>query len=450
MNYRSAKFIAAVVVGLVIIIAIFVIVMRHAQAPHSPSVVTIEGTIEADEVNVSSKIPGRIKALIYDEGDDVRAGQVIARLESGEIDAKVSQASGQLGAAKNKAAEALVAANLQYLVCQDQLHQAGAADDAARAKLREALAGTRRQEKQQAQANVDAAQARMDEAVKGARPQEIEQVQKAVDQASAVYRAAKATYDRFQNLYNEGVIPRQKQDEIEMQYLSAKAAYEGAQAKLSLVKEGTRSEDLRQARAGLDAAKAQLSLAREGARSEDIDQARAGAQAAGAAVALAKHNMMQAEIRRLEASAAASGVKAAQGSVDEAHSYKQETTIVAPVSGYISQKIANAGEMISAGYPIATIVKSADFRVKVYADESRFGSLKLHAPIHIELPALPGTVCTGELARIAQAADFATKKATNEQGSLDVRSVELVIRIPNPPPSLRNGMTARVQIEAGR
>lgn len=448
MNTRSALLAVGVTIGIAGVTAAFVGVARHVAAqPADATFATIEGTVEADEVNVAPKIPGRVKMFTPQEGDEVHAGDVIAVLESGEITAKVKQASNTLSAQSERASGARVGANLQYQVCRDQLSQADSALAASRAKLAEAVHGARSQEKVQAQANFDAAQARLDEALKGARPQEIEQVRKAVEQAAAVHQTAKATYERFSGLYKEGVIPRQKQDEIEMQYLSSRAAYEGAKAKLSLVVEGTRSEQIRQARAAVEAAKAQLALVHEGTRSEQIEQARAGEQSASATVALAKHNMALAEIRRLEASAAVSSAKAAEGGVDEARSVLRETLIIAPVSGYISQKIANAGEMVAAGYPIATIVKRDDYKVKVYADESKFGYLRLHAPIQVQIPALPSQTCQGELTRIAQAADFATKKATNEQGSVDVRAVELVIRIPHPPALLRNGMTARVRLE---
>jgi HlyD family secretion protein len=397
-------------------------------------------------VNISPKIPGRIKQFLVDEGDDVKTGQTIAILESDDIDAKVAQATGQYEAVTDQASEAKVASDLQALASEDQLSQALAGQKAAAAKLALALAGARSQEKEQAKAAYDAAKEKLDEALRGARPQEIEQAQNGVDQATAVYNAAKATYERFKNLYQEGVIPRQKQDEIEMQYLSAKAGKEAAEAKLSLVKEGPRKEDIQQARDGMYAAKAQLSLAMEGARKEDIEQARAGLDAAKATVQLAKHNLMQVQIRDLEAKAATNNAKAVKGKVTEAQVAKREMKLVAPVSGYISQKISNAGEIVSAGFPIASIVKRDDFKVKVYADESKFGYLKLHSPIRIVIPALANKTCGGELARIAQAADFATHKATNEQGSVDVRSVELVVRIPNPPDGLRDGMTARVQL----
>ena len=43
------------------------------------------GTVDANEVVVSSRIPGRIQTLTVDEGDDVKAGQLIATIESDDL-----------------------------------------------------------------------------------------------------------------------------------------------------------------------------------------------------------------------------------------------------------------------------------------------------------------------------------------------------------------------------
>jgi multidrug resistance efflux pump len=45
------------------------------------------GTVDANEVVVSAKIPGRIQTLTVDEGQDVKAGQLIAIIESDDLDA---------------------------------------------------------------------------------------------------------------------------------------------------------------------------------------------------------------------------------------------------------------------------------------------------------------------------------------------------------------------------
>src|SRR5580658_9526145 len=45
------------------------------------------GTVDANEVLVSAKIPGRIQTLTVDEGQDVKAGELIAVIESDDLEA---------------------------------------------------------------------------------------------------------------------------------------------------------------------------------------------------------------------------------------------------------------------------------------------------------------------------------------------------------------------------
>jgi len=406
MKKVCSKKLLFITAGAIILIAAVVLVVCIARRDNekaattnvSPGYALLEGTLESEEVDVSTKIPGRIAYLSVDEGDPVRAGQVIGMLESKEVDSKVAQAYGMYQAAKTQQSQAEIGTQLQAKTVNDQVKQAEAAYRAAKAKLEMAL--------------------------NGARPQEIAQAVAAVDQANAAYKTAKDSYDRFHGLYEAGVIPKQQEEEVELKYLSAKAAKDAAEAKLSLVREGTRKEEIEQAREGVRAAEVQLRMAKDAA--------------------------MQIALRRKEAVAAGYKATAAKGQLDEALAYRSETQIVAPISGYVSERMSEQGEMVSAGFPILSIVKSRDFKVKVYADESRFGSIKLHGPVKVVIPALNNREFDGRVIRISQSADFATKKATNEQGSFDVRSLEVVVAVQGDHSDLRNGMTARVRLPYSR
>jgi len=294
--------------GAIILIASVVLVVciarrdneKTKEANVPPGYALLEGTLESEEVDVSTKIPGRIAYLSVDEGDLVKAGQVIGMLESKEVVSKVAQAYSMYQAAKTQQSQAEIGIELQAKTVNEQVKQAEAAYRAAKAKLEMAL--------------------------NGARPQEVAQAKAAVDQANAAYKAAKDSYDRFHGLYEAGVIPKQQEEEVELKYLSAKAAKETAEAKLSLVKEGARREEIEQAREGVRAAEAQLRMAKDAA--------------------------MQIALRRKEAIAAGYKADAAKGQLDEALAFKSETEIIAPISGYISERISEPGEMVSAGFPI--------------------------------------------------------------------------------------------------
>lgn len=332
----------------------------------------VDGTVDCDEINVSSKVPGRIKQLFVDEGTSVKPGDSVVILESNEIDAKVDAASAAYQSTVARVAQAGTAVKFQRATFTDQLDQAKAQYEVHR--------------------------------------EDVRQAEENLNSAKANYTTQRDSYNRFHGMFAEGVVPRQ----VEEQYEN-----------------------------GYSAAKAQL-----GAAESKVDQAKAALKAAAAALQLAQDQSLQVTLREQEQSAVLQQANAAQGQMHEAQALQGETRIVAPVAGYVSEKISNSGEMVAPGFPMVTISRANDFKVKVYVDESKFGSLQIGGQIKVILPALGNKAVYGKLIRINQAADFATKKATNEQGTFDVRGLQLVIKLDDDP-RYRNGMTARVELNVG-
>lgn len=72
------------------------------------------GRLEANEVYIAAKFPGRIKEVLVDEGDTVTAGQVVARLDTEELEARLRQALAEIRQARDseRVAQADVATKL--------------------------------------------------------------------------------------------------------------------------------------------------------------------------------------------------------------------------------------------------------------------------------------------------------------------------------------------------
>jgi HlyD family secretion protein len=357
---------------LALLMLVIVLGSESCRSGRGAKTMIVDGTIECDEINVSSKVPGRIDKLFVDEGDTVKPGEPLVILESKEIDAKVAQTAASFESSQSRVNLAGTSLKLQQLTYVDQLNQA------------------------QAQYN--------------ARREDIHQAEENLNQAKANYKTQSDTYKRFHGLYADGVVPEQVEQDHEYAYLAAKAQLGAAESKL--------------------------------------EQARHSLKAAEAALQLARDANLQVNIRQEEQASATQQSAAAHGQLEEALALQSETKIVAPVTGYVSEKISNAGEMVSPGFPMLTVVRANDFKVKVYVDESKFGHLRLGNKIKVILPAFGNEEVYGTLMRISQAADFATKRATNEQGSFDVRGLQLVIKLEDNP-RYRNGMTARVQLDEG-
>ncbi|MDD5559734.1 HlyD family efflux transporter periplasmic adaptor subunit [Candidatus Methylomirabilis sp.] len=170
------------------------------------------GTIEATEVEVSSKLPGRLAQLLVKEGDQVQANQVIARLDTSEIEADVAQQQAALARAE--------------------------------AQLKEQLAGSRLQEIEEARANLQQAQDNL--------------------------KLARDDWDRFDNLFKEGAISAQERDRAKNRIEIAQSQLKAAQERFALVRIGPRSEVIEAARHERDRAKAALGMAQVRLRDSTI------------------------------------------------------------------------------------------------------------------------------------------------------------------------------------
>jgi HlyD family secretion protein len=158
------------------------------------------GTIEATEVRVGTKVMGRIQQLLVREGDTVKAGQVIARLESAEYEAAVAR------------------------------------DRASVAK----------------------AEAQLAELLAGAREQEIKEARAAVAQAAANLEKARLDWERYQELFAEGAISSLDRDAALNRHRVAQEQQNAAQERLNLLLAGARAEAIEAARWEVARAKAAL------------------------------------------------------------------------------------------------------------------------------------------------------------------------------------------------
>jgi multidrug resistance efflux pump len=82
--------------------------------------ITVSGVVDATEVNVSSKVAGKLAAVLVGEGDSVRAGQVLARLDDAQLRDQVAAARATLAMMRTRAPQAQVSLALQRAETQSQ------------------------------------------------------------------------------------------------------------------------------------------------------------------------------------------------------------------------------------------------------------------------------------------------------------------------------------------
>jgi HlyD family secretion protein len=74
--------------------------LKYSQPALPPGIVLGNGRLEADEIDISTKFAGRIAELLADEGDVVKAGQVVARMDTSDLEASLKKAEAQVQGAQ--------------------------------------------------------------------------------------------------------------------------------------------------------------------------------------------------------------------------------------------------------------------------------------------------------------------------------------------------------------
>jgi HlyD family secretion protein len=360
---------------------------------NSSGVIKASGRIEVTEVNVSSKVTGRIAALHVDEGSDVKQGDVVATLAGEELEAQLRQARATLQSAAAKLGQARIALRVEPITVQSQIRQAEEGLRAAEERLRLLKTGSRAQEIEEGRANLNQTLAR----------QEI----------------ARLTRDRFRGLLADGAISRQDFDRTETDLQAAEAAVRAARERLSLLEEGSRVEDIRMAQAERDRAAAALEAAQAGAANVDIRQQ---------------------EVRVAEAA-----VGEARANVERLRTQVAELQVFAPLDATVLTKAAEPGEVITANKPILLLGDLDHPWIKVYVSETALGKIRLGAVTRIFVDSFPGQAFQGTVTWISDQAEFTPKNIQTAEERVNlVYAVKVTIQ--NAQRRLKVGMPADAEL----
>lgn len=286
----------------------------------------IQGQAEVTEYRVSSKVPGRILEFRVKEGDSVSAGDTLALLEAPEVIAKMEQA---------RAAQA-------------------------------------------------AAQAQNEKAMKGARQEQIQAAYELWQKAQAGVSIAEKSYKRVKNLYEQGVMPAQKLDEVTAQRDAAIATEK--------------------------AAKAQYTMAKNGAERED----------------------------KLAAEAL---VNRAKGAVAEVESYIKETYLIASADGEVAEIFPKVGELVGTGAPIMNIAQLNDMWVTFNVREDLLEKLTVGSEFEAVVPALGNRAVQLKVYYMKDLGSYAAWKATKTTGQFDLKTFEVKAAPLHKVENLRPGMS---------
>jgi multidrug resistance efflux pump len=281
----------------------------------------VSGFIEAHEIRLGSRVGGRVAKVLVQEGDVVRAGQVLVELEPFDLLAREAEALAQWTAGQAEAA-----------------------------KLN---AGFRPEEIAQANARVTQLTAEHERLVAGPRRAEIEAARAEAEAARARVTLAQRIHDRTQELVRTSALAAEQLDRAIEELDAARAGLLARAKEVQLLEEGTRREDIVAANAKLEEAKAARDLMLAGYRKEEIAHANAKAEAAAAALAAIRAQMA-------------------------------DLKIVAPSAGAIESLELQPGDLTSPGAPVMSMMVFEELWVRAYLPERLHVEIGQVVPVTVD------------------------------------------------------------------
>ena len=295
---------------------------------YTPQPELLQGQIEAQEYHISSKVPGRIERVLVSRGDKVTKGDLLYVIDSPELQAKLMQAEGGRDAA---------------------IAQSKAAD-------------------------------------LGARKQEIRAAKEQWRKADAADLLAKTTYDRVNNLFEEGVISRQKRDEAYTQWQAASYTQQAALAMYQMTKEGVRTETK---------------------------------------------------------AAVAGQARMAEGAVNEVSAILADSQMRTPKTAEVTDVLLHAGELSPGGFPVVSLIDMNDAWALFQVREDELSNFTMNKEVKVTIPALNRDY-TFKVSYISAMGDFAIWRATESGRDFDMKTFSVELRPVEPIKDLRAGMSVLI------
>lgn len=395
----------------------------------------VSGTLRTDEdVQLGSRIEGRVKEVTVREGDRIPAGHVLVRLDGREVQAQLTRARAQLRAAEARLSLATNQSAWKDETARSDHQKAEAALATARARLQQAETSLRlldtetRLRVETAQSGVRVATERLSIARDLTRKQDLAQAQLAVDQAEARYRAAEVDaakarqyLERRQMLYRQDAVAREEVDEAERrhqlaisQVRVAETEVSAAKERLGLAREGSRAEEVRIAEGQLRAAEraleqAQSDLGKKQVAADEIAAATAAVQLAEANARAAKAGLVQTDLSQDEIRAARAAADQARADIAFYEAQSQDLTIRSPVAAVVSRRRVSPGEMVTRTSSLMDLVALDRIYLEAIVPELEVALLRPNARGEITVDAIPGRKFPASVREIIPVADSGSR-----------------------------------------
>ena len=322
-----------IIVAIVVILLLGLIAYGLWKA-YLPKTIELQGRVEAETVHISTKVPSRIEEFYVTDGQAIKKGQALVRFVSPELEAK----------------------------------------------------------KEQAQAALQSATAFHSTVYRGAQQENIETLYANWQAMKTQADLAATTYKRGENLFQQGVISRQRRDEMLAAQTSARETAEAAYQQYARAQRGSTEQ------------------------------------------------------QKLTADAQ---VAMAQAAVKEANALTEETKLYSPTDGTVSKTYGKPTELVATGIPVVSILEDHDLWVGLNVREDMYSAIYKTKTLEGFIPAL-NRKANFKVKKIDAEGDFATIKTTRQTGGYDIRSFKFHLVPEQTIPDLKVGMSILFKIEEAK
>lgn len=431
----------SIVAAVVLLLAALLGACTAAGSDREPAQNRFTGFLESDEVILAPEIGGRILKLTVTEGDALRAGQIVARLDDSLIRLQLAQADADVAEAEARLAQLQAAVRPEDIaLAEARLAQAQTALSVAQTAMDDAI--TLRDNPQELDVQIAQAQAALAEARAHATA--------AQHQAQAADLEAQMWGEIVQELARgktvtlpDGTIitvnaPPEQRQQANVQWNQAShqawvAWQQAKQAKAAAQQALVTLNDLKKQRDDRQDAEAQV-VAATNAR----DQAQAGVDQAQAALNAVKAGPSEEQIVAAEAA-----VQQARAARDAKAIALTKTVIISPVDGIVNARYFSANEIIGPGQRLMAINQPQNMTITIYVPAGMISAIAVGDAYPLQVESAPGKTYQARITTISDEPEFTMRQSQNVAERAAV-TYAVTLRVENPDDFLRPGLPAEI------
>jgi HlyD family secretion protein len=451
-----------IIIAILLIAAVSVVAywfVTNQNTSTTSTALSGSGTVETTEVIISPEVSGKVVDVLVKEGEAVKTGDILFKLDDTLLNAQLNQAQTNLASARaglDAANTAFTAAQAGVTTAQTQYDlnlassrlQAQPARNAAWSQPEpsefnqpgwyfthtEEIAAAQ-EEVSAARTELDTAQANFKSLISSGTYTNLTATETRLAQAQTAFLDARDVLSRAQSQNNLSL-----RDVAQQAFDASKAELEAAQQAYDELLTTQEATDVLDGRAHLAAAQNRFDTA--------LDRYNALLTGEDSlSVKVAADTLTQAQAN---ATAAGSKVTQAQKAIDQAQAALElvkvqlgKLVISSPADGVILARNVEPGEFLVSGAAAFTIGQPNDLNITVYIPENRYGEVKLGDHASVSVDSFPNQSFDATVTRIADQAEFTPRNVQTTEGrQTTVYAVELAVQ--NPGGMLKPGMPADV------